>query len=530
MNRSPTALRWQPKYPIQFAISVLIAAVGACTSEAADSTRIWVDADGLFSVEARLVEVYDDKVVLLRADGGQTTIEIDKLSDRDKEYLEEIEEQRSQNDNQNNPLRMQAPKPPQIKPLPILDLPPANRVADDGSIMTLGDPVKAKLLLKLPGPLAADPSPFTFGVANACIPILKVGSYDNCSRPLAVATMTDSGTRRTSIAMSISRGLWIPGEKPRHQLVRFDVDDGKVHVALDYDSTIALLDHHPNSGRSLLLVGHNSLGEGGELRIGTQWDKRSVQLSHQRKLTGKREPGQRVPHLRWARWVDEEHFIAVIDQTLGLWNIVSGDQVYRIDGIHQRAQPAISGGRRYVAVPYHGSVQLFETQTGRPLGRIGIENQVPSVAFSPQGNTLAITTTRRLRNWDLPSGALSADIESRRGLGTDRPIWIDSDLVLSSSGVLLSVFRGLPIWRYDISSSETVSIGAHVVMFRKQPVSELSIVSLPHEGAANAMRWIDNSPADVDNEKWRVAGTSVWNAGGWQDRDVQISALPVKFR
>jgi hypothetical protein len=96
--------------------------------------------------------------------------------------------------------------------------------------------------------------------------------------------------------------------------------------------------------------------------------------------------------------------------------------------------------------------------------------------------------------------------------------------------VLLSVFRGLPIWRYDISASETVSIGQHVVMFRKQPVSELSIVSLPHEGAASAMRWIDNSPADVDNQKWRVAGTSVWNASGWQDRDVQVSALPIQFR
>ncbi len=87
MNRSPTALRWHPSHPIQFAISVLIVLLCACTSEAADSTRIWVDADGLFSVEARLVEVYDDKVVLLRSDGGQITIEIEKLSDRDREYL-----------------------------------------------------------------------------------------------------------------------------------------------------------------------------------------------------------------------------------------------------------------------------------------------------------------------------------------------------------------------------------------------------------------------------------------------------------
>jgi hypothetical protein len=79
MNSSPAARRWQPNYLV-----LLIVGLVACTSDAADSVRLWVDADGLFSVKARLIEVNDENVVLLRADGGQITIKIEQLSDRDK--------------------------------------------------------------------------------------------------------------------------------------------------------------------------------------------------------------------------------------------------------------------------------------------------------------------------------------------------------------------------------------------------------------------------------------------------------------
>lgn len=508
--------------------SVVIACFSFVTAEAA-GPRIWVDAEGLFSIEATLVEIAGDRVVLLRRDGGKTKIKIDKLSIRDQEYVEEITNALDRSPD--NPLRLQPPERPETKPLAILDLPPADEVAEEGSFIQLGSVTSTSLSTQLPKSLPADRSPWSFAVAKTRIPILKVDNYDNCSRPLPMTVRTETGTRRTAIAMSVSRGLWIPGEAPRHQLIRFDADDGRSVVTLEHDDTIKLLDHHEQSNRSLLLVGHNSLGEGGELQIGTGWGDGNIQLHHRRKLSKKKSAGGKVPHLRWARWVDDEHFLAVIDQTLGLWNIVSGDQVYRMDGIHYRAGPAISGGRRYVAVPFQGSVQLFETRSGKPIGRIRLENQVPSVSFSPDGSTLAIATTRRLRNWDLRSASLSADIESRRGLGNGQPVWINSDLVLSSSGVLLSVFRGLPIWRYDLSSSETVSVGKHLAMFRKHPVSELSIVSLPHQGAVDAMHWIDNSPTEVRKDKWRILGRSDWKArGGWTDHDVQVSALPALIR
>jgi hypothetical protein len=172
-------------------------------------------------------------------------------------------------------------------------------------------------------------------------------------------------------------------------------------------------------------------------------------------------------------------------------------------------------------------VQLYATRTGKPLGRIGVEKQsVPGVSFSPLGHSLAVVTPRRLRTWDLAAAALSAEVSSRRSLGSDPPIWIDSDLVLSSTGVLLSAFRGIPVWRYDIASTESVPIGKHTAVLRRHPQSELTILSLPHPAAAGAMYWIDHSPARVDADAWRIPGRSVWRAEGWDDREVQISAAP----
>jgi hypothetical protein len=519
MNCSRTIQRRQPGF-LGWTLSILIA--GTCS--AVEPNRIWVDADGLFSVDARLIEIGEQKLVLLRPSGERVSIAIDKLSERDKEYLDEVQQRAVATDQS---LRSGSPKTQKFRPLPVLDLPPADQVATDGSGLSWHGRARTKSQSKLSNALVPDPSPWVLAVPEARISVHKIDSNDSCSRPIPIVTASASGKRRVTIAMSVSSGVQFSGQNRPNQLLRFNVETRKAEVAFKSHKTIRLIDHHLASGRSLLLVGFDSLGKGGELAVGSGWNRR-FKLSHLRKLSTN-ESGA-TPHLRWARWIDEEHFVAVIDQTLGLWNIISGDQVYGIDGIDHRAEPALSGGRRFLAIPYEGEVQLIAATTGQALGRIQIEKQVPGVSFSPQADKLAIVTSRRLQTWDLPTAAQSSDIKSHRNLGTGYPIWIDSDLIMSSSGVLLSVFRKLPIWRYDIAATETAAVGRRMVVFRKHPVTELSIMPLPHEGATNAMQWIDNSPATVDRQQWRILGHSLWKAGSWDDRDVQISAAPARRR
>ena len=64
--------------------------------------------------------------------------------------------------------------------------------------------------------------------------------------------MTESGTRDTVLAVSVSDRIRIPGKRSTSGLLRFDTNDGEFRTVRSYDGTIRLLDHHTPSGRSLL--------------------------------------------------------------------------------------------------------------------------------------------------------------------------------------------------------------------------------------------------------------------------------------
>jgi len=497
-------------------------------SSLASEMRIWVDVNGMFSVEARIASIDDENVVLRRKDGGEVTVAIKMLSNADQQF---IEERLQRVEIAGNPLRSDSPEQPEYQPLAILKLPPADRqLADFASIEQL--PISTVPIPESPPTtLPADPALVKVDVGEANIQIYGVDVYDDCSRPIPVTTISESGTRSTSIVMSICRGSASRDIPSQNQLVRFDIEGKRAYISLNHDETIHLLDHHSASNRSLVMTGFNSLGDGGQIAVATGWGPEGIQLSHIRTIGNQNQDARsNLPELRWARWVDEEHFVAIIDQTLGLWNIVSGRQLYKIDGVSHRAVPAISGGRHYLALPSKGAVTLYETKTGKPLGRISVDRQIPGVSFSPQSDRLAIATSRRMQCWDLVSASLTNEITSRAILGTRSPIWVDSDLVLSSSGVLLSLFRGVPVWQYNISTTEIASIGNHVAIFRKQSASELSSLTIPHSSATEALDWMDSSAPNVDPATWRLLGSSNWKHSAWVDQNVRISATRKRHR
>jgi hypothetical protein len=50
--------------------------------------KTWVDNTGTYSVKGRLAVIYSDKVKLLKENGKFTTVPLDRLSDRDFEYVQ----------------------------------------------------------------------------------------------------------------------------------------------------------------------------------------------------------------------------------------------------------------------------------------------------------------------------------------------------------------------------------------------------------------------------------------------------------
>ena len=481
---------------------------------AEDLLRVWVDWSGQHTIEATLVQVQSNKIVLMTTDGRRITLPVDKLSEKDQAYVKEF---RSSNV---NILRAQPPKPPNVKPLPLLDLPPAQGTAEKNSIIEISSAHTVSQATKLPAAIPADPAPAEIAIAEQRFVLPRIDAHDICSDLIPVG---DAGS--PALGLSISVGLTNPqAQAPVHRLLRLDAHNSETEVIYRSPDRIRLFDHHVPSRRSLVMVGHNSLGQNGKLALANGWNRGGMLIRFHRAFPGGEVLGQ-FPQVRWARLIDDEHFVAIVDRTLVAANIVSGKVLYRIEEIHGNSVPALSGGRRFLAVPYEGGVQLYRSQDGGALGRIGTESSiVPAVSFSNEGDSLAIVNSRRMRVWSLPGAALRTDIETRTNLGSGPPTWVDSDLVMSSSGSLISIFRGVPVWRYDIAGTVTNYVGGNVAMLRKQPHAGLHVLKLPHRGANEAMRWIDAIPTATPAETWKMPGRSVWSHDGWADRDVRISA------
>ena len=487
--------------------------VGHCSAVKADGTsRIWVDNSGNHSIEASFSEVRDGRVYLINSSGKKISIDLSQLSEDDLKYVEKARALAA------NRLRLQPPMVKQTKPLPPLDLPPATIQLDENATLSLGP---ATIELKgesLPFSVHADPAPaHNLNIPAQLFKTGKIHNYHVCSAPLLVGNKDNP-----AIGVSVSDGFSSPEKVGVNRLVRFDAITNKSKTVFKGDERIDLLDHHLESGRSLFLVGHNALGNGGYFAMGTGWESSEITLKNKRLLPTDERLGHSVG-VRWARLLDDETVIALIDQTLFCINLVSGEELYAIKGVSSKSTPDISGGRRHIAIPFFGGVDLIQSIDGQKLGRIRTDpGMMPTVKFSPSGHAIAIFNSRRLRVWGLREAALLADVESRRSFGSNQPIWIDSDLLLSSSGTLVSLFRSVPVWHYDVAGCEMARVCEQIVILRKHPNSGLSVQDLPHAAAQRAMKWIDSVQITTSPKTWKIPGHSNWVDEQWSDSEVRI--------
>ena len=498
-----------------------------------------------------LMDVHDTNVRLMLRSGDEVLMTMDQLSRDDLVYVEEYLTKTIDR----NSLRMDAPPAPQIKAREPLLLPEALFESPENSSLVLGPALQhpkppidrsrrpgiPKSVSELPKSLRADRSPLSFQCPKSIIPIEDLDFNDEVSRPVLVQASDPWGNPSTSVAFSISSHVPVKSDISRHQILRSDFADEQTIVTMQHDRDIRLLDHDPTSGKSLLMLDSSAIGEGTVIALADGWDTNNLTVSHRRRLP----ESSTAPHwlssdasaqikvpmkLSWARLIDGQHVLAKVEHSIVLWNVISGEPLYRIDRIESRATPAISGGKRYLAIPGDGLVDLHDLQTGKRLGRIRVERQVPGVSFSPYGDSLAIMTSRRLRVWNLPDAALDHDVVARESFGREAAVWIDHDFLITGTGVLVSLFRGLPVWKYDITGCQLATIGQHVAILRKSPLSQLTTLKLPHRQARVMLKRLDATLMESANVDWRIPGRSKWDGNQWVDREERLGALPSRSR
>lgn len=139
-------------------------------------------------------------------------------------------------------------------------------------------------------------------------------------------------------------------------------------------------------------------------------------------------------------------------ETVDLWDVTSGQRIRALDGDigevhppHVRAVAFSPDGLILAAGGLSGSIKLFEVATGTELRRLGPAQMIKTLAFSPDGRTLATEggvlwdlssyrTPRPKRNAEPPKSAPKSDPTAALAFSPDGQLiasgWADGSIAL----------------------------------------------------------------------------------------------------
>jgi WD40 repeat protein len=140
------------------------------------------------------------------------------------------------------------------------------------------------------------------------------------------------------------------------------------------------------------------------------------------------------------------------EETIGLWDVGTGKEVWRIKTPDWRlfSQPFLAGGK--VIVSYDDAVRFWDVDKGKEIRRIKIRRgRVPAMALSPDGKIVVTASNQdaAVRRWDTGTGQ-----ELQPAPGQNSPI---SSLCFSPDGKSLVAASREPIGRlWDTASGKLI--------------------------------------------------------------------------
>lgn len=405
-------------------IVVVLAAAPAAAQKSLVTSREWTDATGQFTVKASLLAIDGDVLTLRQEDGSEVEIEIGQLSRIDR--LVALRARRR------------------------LALP---RGGDTRDPVAFDDSVRATNHTDFPPTPApaieADPCffPTRPDAGKGAIP--QADSFDRVSRVLPAA----GGQVLVVVENST------PGRPRATRLEWMAPAKGTILASHELPSTDIVLDYHPVLERLLTVTREKSTADGAARQVLTLWDvaatrKAAVPIVSWRAPCGDKQPTARQP---WGRIVDDALVLHRSSrEEITCWDIDAKAARYRLAQYAGHSPvPALSGGRRLIALPDTKRVQVCDTSSGRILASLAV-GAVWGVAFDEAGRRLAVLQGGDVQVHDLADPSSPVPMFRAHGCRANATAidWAGEDLLLVQSAqglgaVLWSVTHGLPVWRYQ---------------------------------------------------------------------------------
>lgn len=453
--------------------------------------RMWSDASGSFKIKAALLAVEPSKVHLRKEDGKELSVDIEKLSDADQKFLQQLRKEAGGG----TPIAL-APK--------AIAFDTSTVGAGPTGRFTGGTWSSGRSITATEFQLEPDPQKTT-------LVLPKVGTK------LPVGTRGESldkliplGGKDSWCLASLSSGSSGPMRVHWAALAKEQV--GTTHV---FPSGQSVLDYHAPS-KQLLTFGRErgSTPYNGDIVL-TIWNCSPTSAESVGVMSWYGKIGDAIDSSfagPWARFVSD----SIVLQRGDNHRIVAWDTKNKrvawsaVQESFFAPEPCLSYNGKYLFVPEDLQCRILDPLSGNELGRITTKMSCSAVALAADGKTLAILTDTQLIVANLTDSkdirvlnASSVATHTRTTLE-----WVTDDLiavpVMLGRFVLYSLSKGVPVWSYQLDQNvqQSGSNGEKTHAFVKGSMSYaveiplanvfvVGAVAVPEKGVADMVSRID---------------------------------------
>ena len=209
-------------------------------------------------------------------------------------------------------------------------------------------------------------------------------------------------------------------------------------------------------------------------------------LATHRRLMAREGLSTSGPAIHSGHFIDAQHAVIHRGNSVYGWNLESGETRFVISDVADKATIAVSGGGRYLAIPFENGCRIVDTRTAEHLGTITAESPIPLLplvpTFSHDGKTLALAGGNRILFWNLEAGDIATD--ARFGDAFSNVVgFVSPELLLDQYRGLIDIPLGAAVWKYEFPMQTEIATFPGMVAFAHREQQRLYVLPVPHKHA-----------------------------------------------
>jgi len=449
-------------------------------------TRTWVDGTGNFRIDGTLKLADDQQVQILKPDGRVVTVPLDKLSEKDRQFVDEFLKAEAAQNDPNNPFAGGEPENPFAGGQPAAAMPAASNAAAPQSA-SMGPIRKVNVTPGGARPLNLAPGREFWSVSPpVALPEITVEDTIQ-TLPLAKPFFGKMALGVAGRAPTVVANVYQEGRKPEDNYGRFQIFDAaskRTSPVREFDQPYKLVAIAPNAAM-LAAVRVERFDTGNDLAL-FSIDNQQISPLYEFTVGG----GQ------WKEFVSAQFLpnnrLAVItkDKKLTFWDLSGSAPRAVLQGeLAHSLNVSFSAAGELMAFPAEKYVGFLDTTSGEVVGSIAPESDVQRAAISPDGKQVAVKLWDKLVIYSMEDGSHVKTIPVA-DTGDSELTWIGDYVLLKET--LYDIERSLPLWTYNTrASAKQFYSNRAIACFGDKEASQLTITTLPHDTALRSAETVD---------------------------------------